>query len=146
MAARAGMTGGCGETRGCRRVSCLPGSFAGRGRIGLAWTPVLAHMRHMTVPPTRTIALATALAAGLAVAIAQIAEHWLEPRPARCAWWERWPYRVVILLGLDRGGAAAPVRAARIVLWVAVLVALVEVALGDTASRGRAAPLAQSAA
>jgi disulfide bond formation protein DsbB len=84
-------------------------------------------MRRMTVPPTRTIALATALAAGLAVAIAQVAEHWVGFAPCALCLWERWPYRVVILLGLI--AAVLPRGAARAVLWVAVLVALGEAAL-----------------
>jgi disulfide bond formation protein DsbB len=93
----------------------------------LAPVHVLAHMRRMTVPPTRTLALATALAAALALAIAQAAEHWLEFAPCALCLWERWPYRVIILLGLiavvlPRGGA-------RSVLWVVVLIALAETAL-----------------
>src|SRR5271155_1082018 len=43
----------------------------------LAPVPVREHMRRMNAPHTRTIALSTALAAGLALAIAQGAEHWL---------------------------------------------------------------------
>jgi disulfide bond formation protein DsbB len=99
-----------------------------RGRaLHLAPVHVLAHMRRMTVPPTRTLALATALAGGLAVATAQVAEHWLGFAPCALCLWERWPYRVVILLGLI--AAVLPRRAARTVLWVAVLVVLLEVAL-----------------
>jgi disulfide bond formation protein DsbB len=93
----------------------------------LAPVHVRAHMRRMTIPPTRTTALATALAAGLAVAIAQAAEHWLGFAPCALCLWERWPYRVVILLGLI--AAVLPRGAARAVLWVAVLVGLVGVAL-----------------
>ncbi len=84
-------------------------------------------MRRMTVPPTRTIALATAVTAGAAMAIALMAEHLLGFAPCALCLWERWPYRVLIVLGLV--AAVLPCRRARSVLWLALLVALVETAL-----------------
>ena len=85
------------------------------------------HMRRMSVPSTRTIAWATALAGALAMAVALIAEHWLAFAPCALCLWERWPYRVLISLGLI--AAVLPRWPARAVLWVALLVALVEAAL-----------------
>ena len=81
----------------------------------------------MTAPHTRTIALTTALAAGLALAIAQAAQHLLGFAPCALCLWERWPYRVLILLGLI--ATPLPRRPARVVLWAALLVLLSETAL-----------------
>jgi disulfide bond formation protein DsbB len=84
-------------------------------------------MRRMSVLPTRTIALATALGGGLAMAIALTAEHGLGFAPCALCLWERWPYRALISLGLI--AAVLPRRPARAVLWVALPVTLVETAL-----------------
>ena len=81
----------------------------------------------MTVPSTRTIALATALGGGLAMAIALTAEHWLGFAPCALCLWERWPYRVLIVLGLL--AAVLPRGPARLVLWLAVLTAVAETVL-----------------
>jgi len=84
-------------------------------------------MPRMTVPATRTIALATAIAAGLALGIALLSEHWGGFAPCALCLWERWPYRVIIVLGLV--AAVLPRGAARILLWLAVLAALADAAL-----------------
>lgn len=81
----------------------------------------------MIVPSTRTIAWATALAGGLAMAIALTAEHGLGFAPCALCLWERWPYRVLIVLGLV--AAVLPRGPARAVLWFAVLVTLYETGL-----------------
>jgi disulfide bond formation protein DsbB len=85
-------------------------------------------MRRMPVPATRTIALASAIAAGLALGIALVSERWGGLAPCALCLWERWPYRVIIALGLF--AAVLPRRAARTLLWLAVLVALAGAALG----------------
>jgi len=84
-------------------------------------------MRRMIVPSTRTIAWATALAGALAMAIALTAEHWLGFAPCMLCLWERWPYRVLIVLGLV--AAVLPHGVARAVLWFAVLVTIYETGL-----------------
>jgi len=84
-------------------------------------------MRRMTVPATRTIALASAIAAGLALGIALVSEHWGGLAPCALCLWERWPYRVIIGLGLV--AAVLPRGAASALLWLAVLVALADAAL-----------------
>ena len=84
-------------------------------------------MRRMTVPATRTIALATAIAAGLALGIASVSEHWGGLAPCALCLWERWPYRVIVVLGLI--AAVRPRGAARTLLWLAVLAALADAAL-----------------
>jgi disulfide bond formation protein DsbB len=76
---------------------------------------------------THTIAWATAIAGALAMAIALTAEHWLGFAPCALCLWERWPYRVLIVLGLL--AAVLPRGPARIVLGTALLVALVETGL-----------------
>jgi disulfide bond formation protein DsbB len=85
-------------------------------------------MRRMTVPATRTIALACAVAAGLALGIALVAEHWGGFAPCALCLWERWPYRVIVVLGLV--AAVLPRDMGRILLWVAALAALAGAALG----------------
>ncbi len=82
----------------------------------------------MTVPATRTIALACAVAAGLALGIALVAEHWGGFAPCALCLWERWPYRVIVVLGLV--AAVLPRGPAHILLWVAALAALAGAALG----------------
>ena len=85
-------------------------------------------MPRMTAPATRTIALATAIAAGLALAIALVSEHWAGLAPCALCLWERWPYRVIAVLGLV--AVVLPRPAARILLWLAALTALAGAALG----------------
>jgi disulfide bond formation protein DsbB len=84
-------------------------------------------MRRMTVPATRTIALASAIAAGLALGIALVSEYWVGLAPCALCLWERWPYRVIVVLGLV--AAVLPRGAARALLWLAVLAALADAAL-----------------
>jgi len=81
----------------------------------------------MTAPATRTIALASAVAAGLALGIALVAEHWGGLAPCALCLWERWPYRVIVVLGLL--AAVLPRDMARVVLWFVVLVGLAGAAL-----------------
>jgi disulfide bond formation protein DsbB len=84
-------------------------------------------MRGMPVPATRTIALVSAVAAGAALGIAWAAQTWGELAPCELCLWERWPYRVIVLLGLI--ATVLPRGAARTVLWIVVLVALGDAAL-----------------
>jgi disulfide bond formation protein DsbB len=81
----------------------------------------------MAVPSTHTIAWATAIAGVLAMVVALGAEHGLGFAPCALCLWERWPYRVLIVLGLV--AAVLPRGPARIVLGTALLVALVETGL-----------------
>ncbi len=85
-------------------------------------------MPRMRAPATRTIALATAIAAGLALAIAMVSEQWEDLAPCALCLWERWPYRVIAVLGLV--AVVLPRHPARILLWLAVLTALAGAAAG----------------
>lgn len=76
----------------------------------------------------RIVALLAALAAGLALGIALASERWGGLVPCALCLWERWPYRVAIVLGFV--GAALPDRLARWVLWLLILTGLVGAALG----------------
>jgi disulfide bond formation protein DsbB len=76
---------------------------------------------------TRAIALASAVAAGVGLAVAWAAQHWRELAPCALCLWERWPYRAVVVLSLF--AAALPRRAARPLLWLSTLAVLISVAL-----------------
>ena len=57
-------------------------------------------MAAMTMPPIRTVALLCALAAGAALGLALASEYWGGLVPCALCLWERWPYRVAIVLAL----------------------------------------------
>lgn len=76
----------------------------------------------------RIIGLATALLAALALGIALASEHWGGLVPCALCLWERWPYRVLIGLGIL--AAWLPPRPARALLCVTVVVLLAAVVLG----------------
>ena len=57
-------------------------------------------MAPMTMPGTRTVALVCALAAGFALGLALASEYWGGLVPCALCLWERWPYRVAIVLAL----------------------------------------------
>lgn len=54
----------------------------------------------MGIPSIRSLALLSAIAAGLALGIAEVSEHWGGLVPCALCLVERWPYRVAIVLGL----------------------------------------------
>jgi disulfide bond formation protein DsbB len=54
----------------------------------------------MGIPSMRSLALLSAIAAGLALGIAEVSEHWGGLVPCALCLVERWPYRVAIVLGL----------------------------------------------
>lgn len=69
--------------------------------------------------PIRIVASCSALLAAAAVGIALVLEQWEGLAPCALCLVERWPYRIVVglgLLALLLGG-----RAARILMWLAVL-------------------------
>ena len=69
--------------------------------------------------PIRTLAILAALGAAGALGIAFASEVWGELVPCALCLVERWPYRIVIVLGLL--AAIAPARMVRILLALAVL-------------------------
>ena len=73
------------------------------------------------------IALLTALGGALALAVAYGSQTWAGLVPCALCLVERWPYRIVIGLGLV--AAFVPHRATRVLLWFAVLTLLAGVAL-----------------
>lgn len=75
----------------------------------------------------RQAALAVAGAGAFALAIAYFAEYALHMVPCPLCYIERWPYRIIIVLGL--AGAVLPPRAARVLLGLAALVMLGDVAI-----------------
>jgi len=54
----------------------------------------------MGIPSIRSLALLSAIAAGLALGIAEVSEYWGGLVPCALCLVERWPYRVAIVLGL----------------------------------------------
>ncbi len=83
-------------------------------------------MAGMKMPGTRTLALLCAVAAGAALGIALASERWGGLVPCALCLWERWPYRVAIVLGLL--GFVLPERWGRPVLALLVLALLVAAA------------------
>lgn len=72
----------------------------------------------MRIFPLRTVALLGSLAAAAALAVAHVTEIWGGHPPCPLCLWERWPYRVALVLGLL--GALLPTRYTR-ALVVAIL-------------------------
>ncbi len=87
-------------------------------------------MRAMRNLPHRTVALAGALAAAFALAVAHGAELGFGLVPCALCLWERWPYRVVLVLGLL--AALLPPRHARWLLALMLLAVLAGVAMAVT--------------
>jgi disulfide bond formation protein DsbB len=81
----------------------------------------------MTRPGIRGLALASSLAAALALGIALASEFWGGLVPCALCLWERWPYRVAIALGLL--ASIAPHRWARVLLVLLVVSMLAGTAL-----------------
>ncbi len=75
----------------------------------------------------RSLALLSAIAAGLALGIAEASEHWGGLVPCALCLVERWPYRVAILLSLI--AFVVPRTVARWLLVLTVLTILVAAAL-----------------
>ena len=71
----------------------------------------------------RSLALLSAIAAGLALGIAEISEHWGGLVPCALCLVERWPYRVAIVLGLI--GIVVPRVVARWLLALSVVTIVV---------------------
>jgi disulfide bond formation protein DsbB len=81
----------------------------------------------MRPPPTRTLAVVAALVAAAGLGFAYALEIWGEIVPCALCLLERWPYRIVIVLGLL--GALAPSRLVRSILMLAVLCLLADAAI-----------------
>ncbi len=76
----------------------------------------------------RIIGIALALLGAAALGIALASEYWGGLVPCALCLWERWPYRLLIAIGLL--GAALPPRPGRIVLGAGAVALLAGVALG----------------
>jgi disulfide bond formation protein DsbB len=81
----------------------------------------------MKRPPPRTLAVLAALAAAAGLAFAYALEVWAELPPCALCLLERWPYRIVIVLGLF--AAVAPARLVRSILLIAVVCLLAAAAI-----------------
>lgn len=81
----------------------------------------------MRRPAPRTLAILAALAAAAGLAFAYALEVWAELPPCALCLVERWPYRVVIVLGLL--AAIAPARLVRFILVLAVVCLLADAAI-----------------
>lgn len=79
---------------------------------------------------TRMVALGAALAAALALGMALVSERWGGLVPCALCLLERWPYRVVVVLGLV--ASLLTRRPARILLWLMLLPLLAAIGLGAT--------------
>jgi disulfide bond formation protein DsbB len=77
--------------------------------------------------PPRTLAILAALGGAAALAFAYAVEVWGELPPCALCLLERWPYRIVIVLGLL--AAVAPLRLFRFILILAVLCLLADAAI-----------------
>src|ERR1700712_5621818 len=77
--------------------------------------------------PPRTLAILVALGAALALGTAYAAEVWGELVPCALCLVERWPYRIVIVLGLL--AAIAPAGLVRTLLAVAIICLLADAAV-----------------
>ncbi len=78
-------------------------------------------------PPPRALAVVTALAAAAALGVAYAAEAWGELVPCALCLLERWPYRIVIVLGLI--AAIAPRAWVRPLLVLAITGLLADAAI-----------------
>lgn len=81
----------------------------------------------MLTIPLRTLALLCAVVAGAALATALGSEHWEGLAPCPLCLLERWPYRVVIVLGLV--AMVVPPKLARVLLALGVATILADAAL-----------------
>jgi disulfide bond formation protein DsbB len=81
----------------------------------------------MVLPRTRTIAVLCALAAAFALGLALAAERWLGLAPCELCLWERWPYRLAIVLGLVAAMLPRPI--ARLLLGLVMLTILADGAI-----------------
>ncbi|HBK04751.1 MAG TPA: disulfide bond formation protein B [Acetobacteraceae bacterium] len=81
----------------------------------------------MQRPPPRTLAVLAALGAAAALGVAYSSEIWGELVPCALCLVERWPYRIVIVLGLV--AAIAPARLVRPLLTLAILSLLADAAI-----------------
>jgi disulfide bond formation protein DsbB len=77
--------------------------------------------------PPRSLAILAALCAGAALAFAHALEVWGELPPCALCLLERWPYRIVIVLGLV--AAVAPTRLMRFILILAAICLLADAAI-----------------
>ena len=82
----------------------------------------------MVIMNHRIVGLGMAVLAGLALSIGLLAEYWGGLVPCALCLWERWPYRVLIVLGLLAAWASPP--RGRGVLCVALVVSLGAIVLG----------------
>jgi disulfide bond formation protein DsbB len=86
------------------------------------------HSHATRSPPPRTLAVLAALAAAAALGVAYVLEVWGEQVPCALCLLERWPYRIVIVLGLL--AAVAPRGLVRPLLIVAIVCLLAGAAIG----------------
>lgn len=77
--------------------------------------------------PPRTLAVLAALGAAAALGVAYAAETWGEMVPCALCLLERWPYRIVVVLGLL--AAIAPRGLVRILLVLAIVALLTDAAI-----------------
>jgi disulfide bond formation protein DsbB len=84
-------------------------------------------MAAMTLPAIRGVALLSALAAAAALGIALASERWDGLVPCALCLWQRWPYRVAIVLSLL--ASVAPHRWARVLLLLVVVTMLADAAI-----------------
>lgn len=112
----------CGKGR-------LPCAGAASGTAGtLALLAADGHIAGMRGVSPRLLAILTALGGAAALGFAYALETWAELVPCALCLVERWPYRIVIGLGVL--AAFLPRRPARIVLMLAVLALLADAAVG----------------
>ena len=111
------------------RRACAPGRPPARLRHGgnPGTSPSMAPARRTSPVRFPLAAALCLLAAGLALGVAIASERWGGLVPCALCLWERWPYRVAIVLGL--AALVLPERAARPLLILLVLSVLSAAAL-----------------
>jgi disulfide bond formation protein DsbB len=97
------------------------------GAAPLAPWRARVHIAAMHVLSYRSAGLIAALAAALALVIAHSSERWEGLVPCALCLWERWPYRVAILLGV--AAAFLPRKAARVAMALLTLAILSDAVL-----------------
>ena len=109
---------------------CVDAASLGRGPTsgnGLHGPAKQGTSPGMTLPGIRGIALLSAIAAAFALGLALASEKWEGLVPCALCLLQRWPYRVVIALGLV--ASVVPLRWARALLMLVVLAMLVDAAM-----------------
>ena len=102
------------------------------------------HNAALRTPPPRVLAVAAIIGAAAALGVAFGSEAWGQLVPCALCLAERWPYRIVVALGL--AAAVAPRGLVRPLLWVAAVCLLADAAIAGVEFGWWPSPLPECAA